>query len=302
MKKLTALVAALAVAAILSASALAADPEVPFPAAKAGPVWVAAHTVTPGGAMASWFAPGDKVVFRAYAVETKSKKIIGKDQVQYFYVELKGQPNVKLAYNPNAPGASKGMPWTGTWTVPASYPAGIVDWRMLIKLKSKAKGQFVQMPVSTSQLNISTTAPTTLGSPAAGQSGLVGPATLAIYVDSVNGTAPAGTAPRPIGCTQTNIYHRGERVVIRSWGNVLSSGDILNNDTVQTASFTVPGVTTPVTMAWGAHGATGAKVWFWTNFWIVPADYPLGDATVTVTYKTFDGKTGQYLYPITIIP
>jgi hypothetical protein len=43
-------------------------------------------------------------------------------------------------------------------------------------------------------------------------------------------------------------------------------------------------------------------VWFWTNFWIVPADYPLGDATVTVTYKTFDGKTGQYLYPITIIP
>lgn len=303
MKAITAIAAALFAAAIMTASAMAADPEVPFPAAKAGPVWVAAHTVTPTGAMASWFAPGDKVVFRAYAVDTKTKLVVAKKDVQYFYIEIKGQPNVKLAFDVSAPGASKAMPWTGTWTVPAAYPAGIVNWRMLVKLKSKAKGQFVQMPVGTSQLNISSTAPKSPGDPAAAAtSGLVGTPTLAIYVDSVNGTAPAGTAPRPIGCTQTNVYHRGERVVIRSWGNVLSSGAVLNNDTVDKATFSIPGVTPDTTMAWGAHGATGAKVWFWTNYWIVPATYPLGETTVTVTYKTLDGKTGTYLYPITIIP
>lgn len=306
MRTITVVAVALVAAAIMSASALAADPEVPFPAAKAGPVWVAAHTVTTKGAMASWFAPGDKVVFQAYAVDTKTKKVVQKKDVQYFYIEIKGQPNVKLTFNPSAEGATKAMPWTGTWTVPAAYPAGIVNWRMLVKLFSKAKGQFVQMPVSTSQLNISTTAPTVPGDPtqsnAAGLMTKGGPATLALYVDSVNGTAPAGTQPRPIGCTQTNIYHRGERVVIRSWGNVLASGAVLNNDTVDTATFSIPGVTPDVQMAWGAHGATGAKVWFWTNFWIVPNDYPLGEAMVTVTFKTLDGKTGQYQYPITIIP
>lgn len=307
MKTLTILAAVFAAAAIVTATATAADPEVPFPAAKAGPVWVAAHTVTPAGAMASWFAPGDKVVFRAYAVDVKTKKIVRKTDVQYFYVSgIPNQPNVKLAFNPAAPGATVGMPWSGTWTVPADYPAGQVSFKMLIKLKAKRTGSFVQMPVATATLNISKTAPPAVGTPAgAPQSGLVaadGKVPLAIYVDSVNGTAPTGTAPRAIGCTQTNVYHRGERVVIRSWGNVLATGDILNNDTVQTATYSLPGVATPITMGWGAHGATGAKVWFWTNFWIVPADYPLGDAVVTVTFKTFDGKTGTYLYPITIIP
>ena len=37
MKAITAIAAALFAAAIMSASAMAADPEVPFPAAKAGP-------------------------------------------------------------------------------------------------------------------------------------------------------------------------------------------------------------------------------------------------------------------------
>jgi hypothetical protein len=40
-----------------------------------------------------------------------------------------------------------------------------------------------------------------------------------LYVDTVNGTAPAGTKPRPIGCTQTNYFARGERPVFRVWGS-----------------------------------------------------------------------------------
>ena len=36
--------------------------------------------------------------------------------------------------------------------------------------------------------------------------------------------------------------------------------------------------------------------------WIIPADYPLGDATVSVTFKTDNGKVGAFDYVITIIP
>ena len=32
-----------------------------------------------------------------------------------------------------------------------------------------------------------------------------------LYVDTVNGTRPVGAKPRPIGCTQTNVFQRGEQ-------------------------------------------------------------------------------------------
>ena len=59
-------------------------------------MFVAAQTVTTDGAMSSWFAPGDNVVFRAYAVDPKSKKVVDPKAVKYFYVTIPNQPNVKL--------------------------------------------------------------------------------------------------------------------------------------------------------------------------------------------------------------
>jgi len=178
-----------------------------------------------------------------------------------------------------------------------------VPFKVLIQVKQNSgkqlKGQFVQMPVVTATLNISPTAPTPFApaAPAGSGGASTGSMQLALYVDSINGTAPAGTQARPIGCTQTNVYKRGERVVVRSWGTDLSTNDVLSNDNVDTASFSIPGQPTE-TMAWSAHGL----VYFWSNFWIVPADYPLGDTTIHVTYKTLSGKTGSYDYVINIIP
>ena len=40
-----------------------------------------------------------------------------------------------------------------------------------------------------------------------------------LYVDTVNGSRPVGAKPRPIGCTQTNVFQRGEQVVFRIWGS-----------------------------------------------------------------------------------
>ena len=303
MKRILILGAALvAVVASVTMSASGATP-VPFPADKVLQVFVAAQTVTTDGVMTSWFKPGDSVVFRAYAVDPTTKKVVDPKAVKYFYVSIPNEPNVKLKYGATAPGASTGLPWTGTWTVPSTYPTGSVPFKVLIQVKQNSgkqlKGQFVQMPVVTATLNISPTAPTPFApaAPAGSAGASTGSMQLALYVDSINGTAPAGTQARPIGCTQTNVYKRGERVVVRSWGTDLSTNDVLSNDNVDTASFSIPGQPTE-TMAWSAHGL----VYFWSNFWIVPADYPLGDTTIHVTYKTLSGKTGSYDYVINIIP
>ena len=304
MSKITALVAGLAAFALLATNALADTAPVPFPATSVGPLFIAGQTTNTSGAMSSWFAPGSTVVFRAYAVDTKTSKLLTAKTVKYFYVTIPNQPNVKLKFDASAPGATARMPWTGTWTVPTNYPAGIVAFKILAKSTAKRIGLFVQMPVATSQLTISSTAPAPYGDgPASGATTAPGDkAQVALYVDTVNGTGPVGAAKRPIGCAQTNVFKRGEQVVFRIWGFDLKNGETLSADNIDTATATIPGVAAPLTLNYGAHGATGNKVNFWSAPWIVPASYPLGDATVHIAFKTDAGLTGTFDYALTIVP
>jgi len=303
MRKALALVAAAGLTAVFAMAALAAEPPVtPFPSPQVGDVFVAAQTATTDGAMSNFFKPGSSVVFRAYAVDGKTHKVLLAKDVKYFYVTIPGAANVKLTYDPKAPGATARMAWTGTWSVPASFAPGIVQFKVLVKADSKRRGQFVQFPVSTAQLTISNTPPPTLGpGPNASTAAPAAKLDLSLYVDTVNGTRPAAAAPRPVGCTQTNVYKRGEQLVVRAWGVDMATGDVLSADNIDTASATLAGLPT-LPLNWGSHGATGGKVWFWTNAWQIPKDYPLGDATINVVFKTDGGKTGTFDYPITIIP
>jgi hypothetical protein len=300
MRAITFLVAALAVAATIAASATAADPLLPFPSAKAGPVFIAAHTTTSDGAISSWFKPGEQVTFRAFAIDRKTKKLMQAKDVKYFYVTIPGQPNVKLRYDASM-SSMKDMPWAGTWTVP-STASGQVSFRILIKLKARRTGEFVQMPVATSQLNIAANAQPALGpAPTSQAVNATGKPVLGLYVDSVNGTRPTGAAPRLVGCSQTNVFKRGEQFVLRVWGMDLKTGDVLSTDNVKEAHYSIAGQPN-ITLNWGAHGATGAKVWFWTNAWNIPAAFPLGSTTVHVTFTLESGTVGTYDYDINIIP
>jgi hypothetical protein len=294
---------ALVAAAIFSSAAYASAADDPFPSAKVVPVFVAAQTMTTDGAVANWFTPGSTVVFRAYAVDTKTQKLVGAKDAKYFYVAIPNAGSVKFAYSPSTPGATARMPWIAKWTVPAGYPAGIVGFKVLVKTQSKRIGQFVQMPVATSQLTISATAPATVtaGTAAAASTTDSGKLAVSLYVDSVNGTRPAATQPRPVGCTQTNVYKRGEQFVLRVWGTDVTTTDLLTSDNVSEAHYSIPGAP-DVKLNWGAHGATGAKVFFWTAPWDIPTSYPLGQATVHVTFTLESGKVGTYDYAITIIP
>jgi hypothetical protein len=304
MKLTLTLGAAVAAALSLTAAALADNPPVPFPAPQTGPVFIAAQTVSIDGAMSNYFAPGATVVFRAYAVDAKAKTLVAAKDVKFFYVAIPNVGNVKLTHNPSALGASKGMPWTGQWKVPVGYAAGLVPFKILIKLNTKRTGQFVQAPVSSAGLTITASAPPIFGPAAGGGEPALtanGKVDLALYADTVNGTRPLGAAPRAAGCSQTNVFKRGEQVVFRIWGNDLTSGDVLSTDNVKDAHVTIAGLPDLV-LNWGAHGATGAKVNFWSNAWNVPADYPLGQVTAHIVFTTESGKTGSYDHVVNIIP
>src|SRR4051794_15230893 len=95
----------LAAATAFTGVAAAADGENPFPSTKVQQVFVAAQTATAGRAVITQVAPGGTVIFRAYAVDPKTKKVMTAKDVKYFYVKIPNQPNVKLTYNPQAPGA-----------------------------------------------------------------------------------------------------------------------------------------------------------------------------------------------------
>jgi hypothetical protein len=284
---------------VLAAFALArgAAADTPFPAVHSGDVFVIAQTVTTDGSMHDYYKPGDTVVFRAYAVDGKNHKVL--TEAKYFYATIPGQPNVKFKYDPKAKTALGQYAWIGTWTVPSTYQLGLVNFKVLVQAKTKRRGSFVQMPVASSQLTITNTPPATGTTPPAAVSTPTGTSDLVVYADSVNGTRPAGAAPRPIGCTQTNVFKRGEQFVLRTWGFDLKSGALFSLDNVTEAHFTVPGQPN-VTLNWGTHGA--ARVFFWTNFWNIPTTFPLGDISVKISYSLTTGKVATLDYPITIIP
>ncbi len=133
--------------------------------------------------------------------------------------------------------------------------------------------------------------------------GATGPAKLDafMYVDTVNGTRPTSAKPRPIGCTQSNVFTRGEQMVFRVWGTDAATGAILSTENVDDGHVSFPGMADQK-LNWGAHGATSNRVWFWTAPVNIPADYPLGAGTARVVFKTDDGKTGTYDYQFTIVP
>lgn len=148
-------------AAVTAVGGAQTPAETPFPSPTVVQYFVGAQTVTgPGaaegaGVLADRFAQGSTVVFRAAAGETKTGTLVTDQTAKYFYVKIPGQANVKLAYKAPAKKAA-GAPWawTGSWTIPADYPPGVVPFKVLLKSKSGGYGSFVQMPVGSSLLTV----------------------------------------------------------------------------------------------------------------------------------------------------
>jgi hypothetical protein len=128
--------------------------EVPFPSPKVVQYFVSTQTATSAGALSNFFQQGSTVEFRAFAGQTKTGKILTGDDTKYFYVKLPGQANVKLTYTPTNAKVLPAWLWKATWTIPADYPLGLVQFKVVLKTKVDQYGSFVQIPVATSQLTI----------------------------------------------------------------------------------------------------------------------------------------------------
>jgi hypothetical protein len=318
MKRITLALAVLV--SLASVAAASAATPAPFPTNKVNGVFVAAQTVTTTGAVSDQFAPGDTVVFRALAIDTKRHALItkklaklvkrhgkvtkasakaAKTALRSFFVRIPLVNDQQLKYTKVPVGLDPRYRWAVSWKVPALYPVGTVQFEVFAKMWNKQSGTFAQLPVSLSQLTITTTPQEPFG-PGPTTQGSVSSSNLdvALYGDAVAGHS------RPVACSQTNVFKQGEMVIGRAFGYQLSDGAVLSSDNVATATFTVPGSPDPIvtTMNWGSHGAAGQQVEYWTGAWTIPPDYPIGDINVHMTFKTVAGKTGSLDYPITIIP
>ena len=153
---LTAAVLSLGAAGILFAATAGGQTTPPsWPPGGAAQVFIWADTVTADtGKQENFFSQGSKVVFRAYAVDLKSKRVITPSQARYFYVQILGQPNVRMAYTAVGTGAAKKSLWTGTWSVPPNFQLGVVNFRVLVHTRDRHHGVFQQVPVAASQLTI----------------------------------------------------------------------------------------------------------------------------------------------------
>ena len=319
MKRITLALAVLVSLAFVAAARADVTPA-PFPTNQMNGVFVGATTVTQAGAVSNQFAPGDTVVFKAFAINTKTHKLItkklprlvnrhgqvtkeskkaSKTALRAFYVRIPLVHDKQLRYTKAPAGLDARYRWEFSWKVPALYPVGPVQFQVYAKMWNKQNGMFVQLPVALSQLTITTTPQVPFGPGPSTQSSVSSSnLDVALYGDVVAGHS------RPVACTQTNVFKVGEMVIPRAFGYQLSDGTVLTMENVATATFTVPGSPAPIvtTLNFGSHGATGQKVEYWTGAWTIPVDYPIGDINVHMTFKTVAGKTGELDYPITIIP
>jgi hypothetical protein len=320
MKRIILALTAVVVALVFGAVARADATPPPFPGPVVKGVFVAAQTVTTTGQVGDFFAPGDTVVFQAYALDTKLHQMLTKktslslkkylqlpvadrkaaqSTLRSFYVRipLMSPKSFPLTFTKAPAGVNGLYRWTASWKVPTLYPLGVVHFQVFAKTWANRTGSFMQMPIAASQLTISTTPTQPIGAGPAISGAYSANTDVALFVDAVNAFPPQ----RPVGCTQTNVFKIGEKIVMRAYGYDLFDGSVLSMANVTDAHFSIPGA--PDTLLnWGAHGATGAKVYYWTGAWAIPADYPLGDVSVHVSYTTAEGKTGTLDYPITIIP
>jgi hypothetical protein len=312
--------------AILAPLALATGAQAvgtpPFGGPVAHTVFAAAQTVTATGEVSDFFAPGDTVVFQAYAIDTKAHKLLTKKNswttrqylklskkqrmaarftLRHFFVQIPVAKGLTLTYSPPAKGVNDRYRWTASWKVPALYPLGVVHFQVFAQTWTGRRGSFSQLPISASQLTISSTPQEPFGPGPAISGSSSANLDVALFVDAVNGSHPANAPARPVGCTQTNVFTVGEQVVVRGYGYALDDGSVLSIDNVGDAHFAVAGQPDTI-LNWGSHGPTGAKVFYWTGAWNIPLDYPIGDVEIHVSYSTVAGKTGTLDYPITIIP
>lgn len=117
---------------------------------------------------------------------------------------------------------------------------------------------------------------------------------LFMYVDTV--TSGGGESPYSVDastyCSISSVFKRGMRIVWRMKVVDTSTGNVLQGTDVKSAVVSLPGGTED--FSFGRHGGADDSPWFWTAYFDVPPDFPLGILDFVVEVTTNDGKTGTF--------
>lgn len=155
------------------ASATTAPKGVPWPAVKSKVfIYVDTEAAANEGVLgdceqANLFQPGQTVLFRASAQLAKTGVTLQPAQIRTFKVLIPGQAAIPLVYAEHdygvVPGKKPGYYWTGVWKIPASYPLGIVNFRVnvLTRTKPAISANWTQIPIVASSLTVVPAAATT---------------------------------------------------------------------------------------------------------------------------------------------
>jgi hypothetical protein len=89
-----------------------------------------------------------------WAVDTRSGQALAPLDVKYAYVKIPGQPNLGLNFGPHGSAANRVNFWSAAWPIPATYPLGVVPFRIVLKTEDGRFGIYRQPVVEGSQLTV----------------------------------------------------------------------------------------------------------------------------------------------------
>lgn len=115
---------------------------------------------------------------------------------------------------------------------------------------------------------------------------------LILTSDTVVGS---GGAPAPkTSCILQSQYAEGTQVVFRVRVYDPLTGKQMDDKSVPGVTVSLPNGQN-LTCSYSGHPATDPTAdKFWTNCWVIPADYPTGVLNYTINAKAADGRTGSF--------
>jgi hypothetical protein len=156
MKLLFALAAGV-VACVAAAPAFAGEaPPNPFPGPKVKiAIYVDTVTASPGESefgvafpaactQMNFMRRGEGIVFRMWAVDVKTGKVLTDAEVRSAVLRVPGQANLKMRFGPHGSAEDAPWFWVTRWDVPLDYPLGVVDFTVRVKTKKGKVGVFRQ--------------------------------------------------------------------------------------------------------------------------------------------------------------
>jgi hypothetical protein len=170
-----------------------------------------------------------------------------------------------------------------------------VPLRVVVPMLAVALAAFVLAGCSSSSKE-ATQAPAaaTSAAPAAATSApAAAPSRIYILADNVIGSKGMTAEEKPLrSCTEVSRIAPGEELGWRIKVLDAATGDELKDTDV--ASVQIKLADGQVLDAkYGSHGNPPTDS-FWSNFWVIPDDYPTGVLAYTIVATTTDGRTAEY--------